>query len=128
MPGSSRCWRSRRTGPSTSRVWPHQLHLPYRLLSDPQLRVADALDLPTFTTEVLPRSGSGQPQRLYKRLTMLMRGPRVEHVFYPVFPPDRHAEEVLDWCAPTLPWVDEHQGPFRGGGVGMSRDAAVIIR
>ncbi|SDY90569.1 Peroxiredoxin [Modestobacter sp. DSM 44400] len=74
-----------------------RLHLPYRLLSDPQLQVADALSLPTFTTEVLPGAGSGQPQRLYKRLTMLLHGPRIEHVFYPVFPPDRHADEVLNW-------------------------------
>jgi peroxiredoxin/DNA-binding transcriptional MerR regulator len=74
-----------------------RLHLPYQLLSDPQLQVADTLGLPTFTTEALPGPGPGQPQRLYKRLTMLLHGPRIEHVFYPVFPPDRHADEVLNW-------------------------------
>ncbi len=73
-----------------------RLHLPYRLLSDPELRAADALELPTFTAPALPRD-SGGPQRLYKRLTLVLDGPAVRHVFYPVFPPDRHADEVLDW-------------------------------
>ncbi len=35
--------------------------------------------------------------RLYRRLTMVISDARIEHVFYPVFPPDRHAAEVLDW-------------------------------
>jgi peroxiredoxin len=34
---------------------------------------------------------------LLRRLTLVVRAGRVEHVFYPVFPPDRHAEEVLAW-------------------------------
>jgi peroxiredoxin/DNA-binding transcriptional MerR regulator len=73
-----------------------RLHLPYRLLSDPGLRVADALELPTFTAQAVPRDVGGS-QRLYKRLTLVLDGPTVEHVFYPVFPPDRHAAEVLAW-------------------------------
>lgn len=73
-----------------------RLHLPYRLLSDPDLRAADALELPTFSAHTTPR-GRGAPQRLYKRLTVVLDGPTIEHVFYPVFPPDRHAAEVLDW-------------------------------
>jgi peroxiredoxin len=44
--------------------------------------------LPTF---------SAGGMTLYKRLTMVLSGNRVEHVFYPIFPPDKHAEEVLDW-------------------------------
>jgi peroxiredoxin len=63
-----------------------RLHLPYRLLSDPELRAADALKLPTFTAHASPE-GSGGPQRLYKRLTLVLDGPSIEHVFYPVFPP-----------------------------------------
>lgn len=74
-----------------------RLRLPYRLLSDRDLQVADTLGLPTFTTDVLPRLASAGSQRLYKRLTMVLHGPVVEHVFYPVFPPDRHADEVLAW-------------------------------
>ena len=62
--------------------------LPYLLLSDPQLTVGDQLGLPAF--EAFGR-------RLYKRLTMALRGPLIEHVFYPVFPPDKHAAEVATW-------------------------------
>jgi peroxiredoxin len=36
-------------------------------------------------------------ERLYKRLTLVVDGGRIEHVFYPVFPPDRHARQVLGW-------------------------------
>jgi peroxiredoxin len=62
--------------------------LPYPLLSDPELELADALRLPTFETAGI---------RLYKRLTIVARGGEIAHVFYPVFPPDRHAAEVVAW-------------------------------
>jgi peroxiredoxin len=65
-----------------------RLGLPFGILSDPGLEVADALHLPTFT------AGG---QRLYKRLTLVIADGLVEHAFYPIFPPDRHAIEVLDW-------------------------------
>ncbi|WP_405494956.1 MerR family transcriptional regulator [Nocardia sp. NBC_00511] len=67
-----------------------RLALPFPMLSDPELSLAAALSLPTFEID-----GS----RLYKRLTLIVRGGIVEHVFYPVFPPDRHAAQVLDWLA-----------------------------
>jgi peroxiredoxin len=35
--------------------------------------------------------------RLFKRLTLILRAGVVEHVFYPVFPPNEHAEQVLNW-------------------------------
>lgn len=73
-----------------------RLHLPYRLLSDPDLALAGALGLPTFTAQAMPRSYGG-PQRLFKRLTLVLSGARIEHVFYPVFPPDTHATQVLEW-------------------------------
>lgn len=38
-----------------------------------------------------------QSMRLLKRLTLIVRDGLVEHVFYPVFPPDTNAQEVLDW-------------------------------
>ncbi len=65
-----------------------RLHLPYPMLSDPGLTLADALRLPTFEAD---------GQRLYRRLTLVLRGATIEHVFYPVFPPDTHADEVAQW-------------------------------
>ena len=65
-----------------------RLGLPFRILSDEALALTDAMRLPTF--EVAGRT-------LLKRLTLVVRDGSVEHVFYPVFPPDRHAGEVLRW-------------------------------
>jgi peroxiredoxin len=65
-----------------------RLHLPFPMLSDPGLQLAAALGLPTFQTAGL---------ELYQRLTLVVQDGRVEHVFYPVFPPDGHAAEVLAW-------------------------------
>jgi peroxiredoxin len=65
-----------------------RLGLPFALLSDADLRLAGALELPTFAVDGL---------MLLKRLTLVVRDGRIEHVFYPVFPPDGHAAEVLAW-------------------------------
>jgi peroxiredoxin len=65
-----------------------RLHLPFAMLSDEPLALADALRLPTFTVE---------GKRLYSRLTMIVTDGAIEHVFYPIFPPNEHAQEVLDW-------------------------------
>jgi peroxiredoxin len=65
-----------------------RLHLPFALLSDDSLAFTRALDLPTFEVNGLT---------LLKRLTLVVREGKIEHVFYPVFPPDGHAEEVLAW-------------------------------
>jgi peroxiredoxin len=62
--------------------------LPYPVLSDPQLRLAAALGLPTFEFE---------GARLYKRITLVLEGGRIAHVFYPVFPPNENAAEVTRW-------------------------------
>ena len=67
-----------------------RLHLPFALLSDERFELASALRLPTFDVE---------GERLYRRLTLVLRAGHIEHVFYPVFPPDRHAAEVLAWLA-----------------------------
>jgi peroxiredoxin len=56
--------------------------------SDPDLALADALDLPTF------EAGG---ERLFSRLTLIVTDGRIEHAFYPIFPPDQHAAEVLEW-------------------------------
>lgn len=71
-----------------------RLHLPFALLSDSDFRLTEALRLPTFETAGL---------RLLKRLTMVISQHRVEHVFYPVFPPDRSAGDVADWLRTRMP-------------------------
>ena len=65
-----------------------RLHLPFPVLSDESLELTAALGLPTFET-------SGMT--LLKRLTLVIDDGRIGHVFYPVFPPDSHAAEVLSW-------------------------------
>jgi peroxiredoxin len=65
-----------------------RLHLPFPLLSDAHLQLAAAMRLPTFET-------SGMT--LIKRLTLVMRDGVITRVFYPVFPPDKSATEVVDW-------------------------------
>ncbi|MFJ4972026.1 redoxin family protein [Streptomyces sp. NPDC088755] len=67
-----------------------RLRLPFRMLSDPARSLAQALDLPTFTTSGLT---------LYKRLTLIINNNVIEHVFYPIFPPDQHADHVLAWLS-----------------------------
>jgi peroxiredoxin len=65
-------------------------HIPYPLLSDPALELAAALRLPTFEAAGL---------RLYRRLTFIARQGRIVKVFYPVFPPQRNASDVLAWLS-----------------------------
>ncbi len=65
-----------------------RLHLPFGVLTDAENRLTDALALPTFTAA---------GQRFLRRLTLVIRDGTIEHVFYPVFPPDGHAVEVLRW-------------------------------
>lgn len=63
-------------------------HIPFALLSDPELQLAAALRLPTFAVDSMT---------LYKRLTFVAEAGRIVKVFYPVFPPDRDAAAVLSW-------------------------------
>ncbi|MGX1673337.1 redoxin family protein [Streptomyces sp. NPDC055400] len=65
-----------------------RLHLPFQMLSDPARSLAQELSLPTFVTSGLT---------LYKRLTLIIRDGVVEQVFYPIFPPNEHADQVLTW-------------------------------
>jgi peroxiredoxin len=71
-----------------------RLHLPFPLLSDAGLELTRALRLPTF---------EAAGQTLHKRFTLVIRDRRIEHVFYPVFPPDAHAAEVLAWLGRPRP-------------------------
>jgi peroxiredoxin len=63
-------------------------HMPFPVLSDPERRLGSALDLPTFEIAGLT---------LYKRLTLVAEDARIAKVFYPVFPPDANAGDVLRW-------------------------------
>lgn len=65
-------------------------HIPFPLLSDPQLQLATALRLPTFEAAGMT---------LYRRLTLVAEAGVVVKTFYPVFPPDRDAATVLGWLA-----------------------------
>jgi peroxiredoxin len=65
-----------------------RLLVPFEILSDADFRLCEALRLPTFKVD---------GTRLLKRLTLIVRGGRIEHVFYPVFPPNESADHVLRW-------------------------------
>ena len=65
-----------------------RLHLPFDILSDHEFKLCDVLRLPTF---------EANGTRLLKRLTLIARDGRIEHVFYPVFPPNESADQVLRW-------------------------------
>jgi peroxiredoxin len=65
-----------------------RLHLPFPILSDADLKLARALDLPTFST-------SGMT--LFKRMALVIDDETIGKVFYPVFPPDKNAQEVVAW-------------------------------
>lgn len=67
-----------------------RLHLPFPLLSDANLAFTRALQLPTFEADSMI---------LLKRVTLIISNGRIIKVFYPVFPPDRNAEEVVTWLS-----------------------------
>ena len=62
--------------------------MPYPVVADPELKLAAALGLPTFEIAGLT---------LYRRITLVAERARIVKVFYPVFPPDANAGDVLDW-------------------------------
>ena len=65
-----------------------RLHLPFPILSDADLKLARALGLPTFST-------SGMT--LFKRMALVIDDGTIVKAFYPVFPPDKNAQEVVAW-------------------------------
>ena len=67
-----------------------RLHLPFPILSDEHLKLTRAMKLPTFET-------SGMT--LLKRFTLVIDDGIVTHVFYPVFPPDQSASDVIHWLS-----------------------------
>ena len=65
-----------------------RLHLPFAILSDPELRFARALSLPTFEAAAMT---------LLKRMVLVIDDGVIAKVFYPVFPPDESAAAVTGW-------------------------------
>ena len=65
-----------------------RLHLPFAIVSDADLKLTRAIDLPTFTT-------SGMT--LFKRMALVIDDGVIVKTFYPVFPPDKNAAEVIAW-------------------------------
>jgi peroxiredoxin len=74
--------------PAEQNEFAEREHIPFPLLSDSDLRLAETLQLPTFEAGGVT---------LYKRLTFVAEAGEIVKVFYPVFPPDRDASEVLGW-------------------------------
>jgi peroxiredoxin len=65
-----------------------RLHVPFQILSDEKLELTRALKLPSMEVAGLT---------MIKRLAMIVDDAKITHVFYPVFPPDRNAGDVLEW-------------------------------
>jgi peroxiredoxin len=65
-----------------------RLHVPFPILSDSKLTLARAMNLPTMDVA---------GETLLKRLAFVADSGKITHVFYPVFPPDRNAGDVLAW-------------------------------
>jgi peroxiredoxin len=68
-------------------------HITYPVIADPQLLLRQALALPTFEVA---------GQTLYKRLALVAEQGEIVKVFYPVFPPDRNAADVVAWLRERL--------------------------
>ena len=65
-----------------------RLNIPYDVLSDQQLKFCSALTLPNFSIE---------DKKFIKRLTLIIEKSVIKHVFYPIFSPENHIKEVLNW-------------------------------
>jgi peroxiredoxin len=75
-------------GPDYQKEAAERLHLPFAILSDEKLILTKAMSFPTFETAGMT---------LLKRFTLAVDDGVVTHVFYPVFPPDRSAADVMEW-------------------------------
>jgi len=70
-----------------------RLHLPFAILSDEDMALTRTLKLPTFETSGLT---------LLKRFTLIIKDGVIGHVFYPVFPPDRNADDLMAWLRKAI--------------------------
>jgi peroxiredoxin len=80
--------------PAYQREAVDRLHLPFAILSDAELKLTRALNLPTFSV---------QGMTLIKRMAWVLDDGAITHAFYPVFPPDRNAETVVAWLKSFAP-------------------------
>ena len=80
--------------PSHQQEMAQRLHLPFEVLSDHEFRLQKALRLPTFAYH---------GERLLRRVTLVVRRGRIVNVFYPVFPTDQNAAQVLGWLERPAP-------------------------
>lgn len=78
--------------PTVQREFVERNHIPFPVLSDANYQLTDHLKLPTFDFA---------GERLIKRMALVIRQSKIEKVFYPVFPPDKNADEVLAWLKST---------------------------
>lgn len=67
-----------------------RLHLPFPLISDSRLLLNDRLNMPFLEMQINGVS-------FYNRMTLIIRQGRIVKLFYPVFPPDKNAEDVIEW-------------------------------
>ncbi len=85
--------------PAHQREFKERMHVPFELLSDSSLKLVDAMKLPTFEFPV----ESGSPTTLIKRMAWYCDRGRIVQLWYPVFPPDQNASDVLAWLKTRRP-------------------------
>ena len=74
--------------PEIQKEFVQRMHIPFEILSDEKHELMKALHLPTFDFD---------GERLIKRMAFFLNDSKIQKVFYPIFPPDKNAFEVLDW-------------------------------
>ncbi|HEY0220302.1 MAG TPA: peroxiredoxin [Afipia sp.] len=86
--GASRVFGLSTQDTDYQREMTERLHVPFPVLSDGELKLTTALNLPSMDVAGLT---------MIKRLALVIDDATITHVFYPVFPPDRNAGDVLAW-------------------------------
>ncbi len=85
-----------------------RLHLPYPVVSDHDRIFGAAMELPTMSVSLTGADQTATDEVvLYKRLTLIVRSGVIEHVMYPVFPPDQNAGDVEAWLKTRSAAVDK---------------------
>lgn len=79
--------------PRVQKEFVERNHIHFPILSDEEYKLTDKLNLPTFEFE---------GERLIKRMTFFIKEGKIKKVFYPIFPPDKNAEEVLAWLSENI--------------------------
>lgn len=74
--------------PNIQKEFVERMHVPFEILSDEKHELMKAIQLPTFDFE---------GERLIKRMAFFMSESKIQKIFYPIFPPDKNASEVLTW-------------------------------